>query len=111
MSDDDKSRDAIDHKSDQQHNRRKSDRVDEDKGPEALHRRAGDTTAEPDTEGGDEGDTEEVTFEDGVDDHTGLRATAIYHRAVSDYDPEETEIQISEHWGFNDRELVEHGSF
>jgi len=39
------------------------------------------------------------------------KTSALYRRAVSDFDPEENEVQLAEHYVYTDAELEEHGYF
>lgn len=111
MSDDQTTRNEDDKPTDGQTQRRRSSDADDDKGQQSIQTEQKAPPANADTEGGDEGDTEPATFEDGLDDATGLEATANYNRAVSDYDPALQEIQISEHWQFQDAEFNTRGQF
>ena len=38
-------------------------------------------------------------------------STALYRRAISDFDPKETEVQLAEHWHEDDDELQRYGYF
>lgn len=75
-------------------------------------------TQRPNEEGSDEGEPSEAEIRaaelktiDETEISDEAETTTLYRRAVSDFDPNETEVQLAEHWVYRDEELERDGYF
>lgn len=73
----------------------------DDSGSASVQMRRTESTAAEPSEARGAQDILQEEFEDGLDYTTGARASGAYHRAVADYDPDETNMQIAEHWHYD----------